>query len=69
MAYLAPGEEVISNQFGQADRNRDLLKAVNANRLAIGGTVTRDMFTLAAGGTVSTLGPCAVPAALAGVAA
>lgn len=27
---LAPGEEVISNRFGQADRNRPLLKAINA---------------------------------------
>lgn len=36
---LADGEEVISNRFGQADRHRDLLKAINANRLADGGTV------------------------------
>lgn len=35
---LAPGEEVISNRFGQADRHRDLLKAINAGRLASGGT-------------------------------
>ncbi|MCW2496395.1 hypothetical protein [Jatrophihabitans sp.] len=35
---LADGEEVISNRFGQADRNRGLLKAINANRLAAGGT-------------------------------
>lgn len=35
---LAPGEEVISNRYGQADRHRSLLKAINANRLADGGT-------------------------------
>ncbi|ROR91775.1 hypothetical protein [Nocardioides aurantiacus] len=35
---LADGEEVISNRYGQADRHRDLLKAINANRLADGGT-------------------------------
>lgn len=35
---LADGEEVISNRFGQADRNRPLLKAINAGRLADGGT-------------------------------
>lgn len=37
--WLAPGEEVVSNRHGQADRNRDLLRAINANRLADGGTV------------------------------
>lgn len=38
---LAPGEEVISNRYGQADRFRPLLKAINAGRgLAGGGTVT-----------------------------
>lgn len=35
---LADGEEVISNRFGQADRHRSLLKAINAGRLADGGT-------------------------------
>lgn len=45
---LAPGEEVISNRFGQADRHRDLLKAINAGRLADGGTVG-----LANGGTAT----------------
>lgn len=35
---LAPGEEVISNRYGQADRHRSLLKAINAGRLADGGT-------------------------------
>lgn len=38
-ALLAPGEEIISNRFGQADRHRDLLKAINSNRYAGGGTV------------------------------
>lgn len=37
-ALLAPGEEVISNRHGQADRHRSLLKQINANRLADGGT-------------------------------
>jgi hypothetical protein len=35
---LAPGEEVISNRHGQADRHRGLLKAINAGHLADGGT-------------------------------
>lgn len=35
---LADGEEVISNRYGQADRHRSLLKAINAGRLADGGT-------------------------------
>jgi hypothetical protein len=35
---LADGEEVVSNRHGQADRHRGLLKAINANRLADGGT-------------------------------
>lgn len=35
---LADGEEVISNRYGQADRHRPLLKAINAGRLADGGT-------------------------------
>lgn len=35
---LAGGEEVISNRNGQADRHRPLLKAINAGRLAEGGT-------------------------------
>jgi len=38
-ALLAPGEEVISNRYGQADRHRGLLKAINAGRYAEGGTV------------------------------
>jgi hypothetical protein len=38
---LADGEEVISNRYGQADRHRELLKAINGNRLAGGGTVGR----------------------------
>lgn len=43
---LADGEEVISNRYGQADRHRSLLKAINAGRLADGGTagqVARDL--------------------------
>ena len=40
-AYLAPGEEVISNRYGQADRHRELLKQINANRMADGGTAGR----------------------------
>jgi hypothetical protein len=35
---LADGEEIVSNSHGQADRHRGLLKAINANRLAGGGT-------------------------------
>jgi hypothetical protein len=38
LAFIAPGEEVISNRYGQADRHRSLLKAINANRYADGGT-------------------------------
>lgn len=50
LSYLAPGEEVISNRFGQADRWRGLLKAINANALADGGTVD-GIQALANGGT------------------
>lgn len=50
LTYLAPGEEVISNRHGQADRNRALLKAINDNRMADGGTV--GVQALAGGGTV-----------------
>ncbi|WP_394289511.1 hypothetical protein [Microbacterium sp.] len=39
---LADGEEVISNRYGQADRWRPFLKAINANRLADGGTAGGD---------------------------
>lgn len=42
-ALLAPGEEVISNRYGQADRHRQLLKAINANRMADGGTAYQPM--------------------------
>jgi hypothetical protein len=38
---LADGEEVISNRYGQADRHRSLLKAINAGRMADGGTAGR----------------------------
>lgn len=54
-AILAPGEEVISNRYGQADRHRDLLKAINANRLAGGGTAGH------------VFGPAAGPAPLNGI--
>jgi hypothetical protein len=49
---LADGEEVISNRFGQADRNRSLLKAINAGRLADGGTVARSVPMPSFGGGV-----------------
>lgn len=53
LAYIAPGEEVISNRHGQADRHRALLKQINANRLAVGGTVggTASYASVGAGGT------------------
>ena len=35
---LADGERVISNRYGQVDRHKDLLDAINANRMADGGT-------------------------------
>jgi hypothetical protein len=38
---LADGEEVVSNRNGQADRWRPFLKAINANKLANGGTTGR----------------------------
>lgn len=41
---LADGEEVVSNRNGQADRWRPLLKAINANRLAGGGTAGGSTF-------------------------
>ena len=50
---LAPGEEVISNRYGQADRNRALLKRINANRMADGGTVATYHGRLADGGTAT----------------
>ena len=40
---LADGEEVISNRYGQADRFRPVLKAINAARAADGATVGRVM--------------------------
>lgn len=39
LAMLAPGEEVISNRNGQADRWRPFLKAINGGGMADGGTV------------------------------
>lgn len=50
LTYLAPGEEVISNRYGQADRHRALLKAINANR----GSERRVSATGTSGGGVVT---------------
>jgi hypothetical protein len=47
---LADGEEVISNRHGQADRNRSLLKAINANRMAGGGTAASTYTSSQTGG-------------------
>lgn len=49
LRFLAPGEEVISNRYGQADRHRGLLKRINAGRGGAG-------FGMADGGTVTTTG-------------
>lgn len=46
---VAPGEEVISNRRGQADRWRPLLKAINAGGMADGGTVPTHVTTTPAG--------------------
>lgn len=59
LTYLAPGEEVTSNRYGQADRYRQVLRAINADlppltikaMLADGGTVPGAQ-SLAGGGTV-----------------
>ncbi|QYJ05379.1 phage tail tape measure protein [Nocardioides panacisoli] len=55
-ARLAPGEFVVSNRYGQADRHHELLSAINANRYADGGTVGRTapvpVGTGGSGGTV-----------------
>lgn len=48
---LAPGEEVISNRFGQADQNRALLKAINSGRQLSSASSMRPAST---GGAVST---------------
>lgn len=56
---LADGEEVVSNRHGQADRHRALLKAINANRLADGGT-TGGIRGLAGGGTAFRVGTAAI---------
>jgi hypothetical protein len=45
LTMLAPGEEVISNRYGQADQHRELLKAINARRYADGGTVAASRST------------------------
>lgn len=39
LSWVAPGEEVISNRYGQADQHRSLLKAINSRRYAEGGSV------------------------------
>jgi hypothetical protein len=53
-AYLlADGEEVVSNRHGQADRHRSLLKAINAGRMADGGTT--GAFNVAGGGSAANV--------------
>lgn len=54
---------MISNRFGQADRHRSLLKAINANRLADGGTALVRARSAAPQINVST-GPLSTTAAL-----
>lgn len=49
---LADGEEVTSNRFGQADRYRPVLKAINANLPPV-----EIKAMLAAGGTAGLVGP------------
>jgi hypothetical protein len=46
---VAPGEEIISNRYGQADRNRVLLKKINAGGMADGGTVPTHVTTTQSG--------------------
>lgn len=41
-AFVADGEEIVSNRYGQADRHRSLLKQINANRYGDGGTAGGD---------------------------
>jgi len=49
---LANGEEVISNKFGQADRQRQLLKAINAGQtFAVGAAHAPSQATTQSGGT------------------
>lgn len=53
---LADGEEVISNRWGQADRWRPLLKQINANRMADGGSVGRGRAAVVASAPISLAG-------------
>lgn len=59
----APGEEVISNRFGQADRNRPALKAANAGATigvvgyADGGEVRRFSSATYGGGAAPVMSP------------
>lgn len=63
LTMLAPGEEVITNRHGQADRWRPFLKAINDNRLANGGTVQR-IPAYADGGRVAHMSPSAAGLAI-----
>jgi hypothetical protein len=54
LRFLAPGEEVISNRYGQADRHRPLLKKINAGGMAEGGTVGPEVI-IGAGGPGSRI--------------
>lgn len=49
LMWGAPGEEVISNRRGQADRHRELLRRINAGHYENGGTVGRSSQGGAAG--------------------
>lgn len=66
---LAPGEEVISNRRGQADRWRPLLKAINGNRLADGGTVSpaRPVYVPPSSGAITVATDPAILARLAAI--
>lgn len=56
LTMLAPGEEVISNRFGQADQHRELLKAINARRYADGGTVAQSRVSVNVAGATTVRG-------------
>jgi hypothetical protein len=58
-ALLSSTEEVVSNRYGQADRWRPFLKAINANMLADGGTIGARM-------TSAGWVPAAAPTVMAG---
>ena len=56
MYRLANGEEVISNKFGQADRNRQLLKAINAGQtFTVGATHAPTQQSAPSGGTTKMI--------------